>query len=175
MDVIQEGDPVVGRQPGIVQGHAFTLGRPRLADRTVDLANGLLPVDPSAGGEISWFRWPYTVTDRVKPSHRGSGQNQPGFCSISYTLCLCHASEFVRVRSSDSRETQAWIRSDRRPSENGPYTSSSEPGRRRPSGPGRQDYTCTMVSPSCQDHRSLAPWGSLCPLSLCPSGGSCGR
>jgi hypothetical protein len=38
------------------------------------------------------------VTDRVKPSHRGSGQNQPVFFVISYTFHLRPASEIVLVK-----------------------------------------------------------------------------
>jgi hypothetical protein len=52
-NVIQEGDHLVGRQLGMVQGRALALGKPRLAGRTVNLADGLFPVDPSASGEIS--------------------------------------------------------------------------------------------------------------------------
>jgi hypothetical protein len=52
-DVIQEGNHLVGRQLGMVQGRALPLGKPRLAGRTVDLVDGLFPVNPSAGGEIS--------------------------------------------------------------------------------------------------------------------------
>jgi hypothetical protein len=41
------------------------------------------------------------VTDRVKPSHRGSGQNQPVLFLVSYTFYLCYASIFLVIRSPD--------------------------------------------------------------------------
>jgi len=52
-DVIQEGEHFVSRQLGMVQGRALPLGESRLAGTAIDLADGLLLVDPSAGGEIS--------------------------------------------------------------------------------------------------------------------------
>jgi hypothetical protein len=55
------------------------------------------------------------VTDRVKPSHRGSGQNQPVFLVISYTFCLCNASAFRGVVVPDFATEASPDRSDRRP------------------------------------------------------------
>jgi hypothetical protein len=64
---------------------------------------------------------------------------------------------------------------DRRPCENGPYGSSSEPGRRRPSGPDRSDAAHAMILYSRLDHPLLAPWVYPHPSLPCPSAGSCGR
>ena len=49
------------------------------------------------------------VTDRVKPSHRGSGQNQPVFLLISYTFCPRHAREFAVAESPDGGRAQGWV------------------------------------------------------------------